>query len=574
MPRFFLFVSLCCLPCFVSADTFELDITGLDGELLENIRASLAILQLSREQKDLDPLHIRRLHLSAADEIRDALKPFGYYQSQIESSLEKTGHHWKLGYRVDAGPPVRVTQVRARVTGAGAGAGALNTLLSQFPLRVGDRLVQALYERFKDNLLATAQEHGYLDARLDTHEIRIDLQNLAATIELTLDTGPLYRFGTVRFENSNLRTELLQRYVPFKPGDPFRNTSLLKLLSNLEDSGYFEYVEVNTEKEQAVNLHIPVTIELNDRKRQKYTLGAGFGTDTGPRVKLAWEQRRLNRHGHKFTVDAQASTILQSFTGRYRIPIRNPHTDQIEFSAGISRQDTVTAKSLLRQLGFSRSLQRGEWQETLGVSYQREDSKTDEVDSSNLFIPSVNWTRLRSDSLLRVTRGSRLSLTLKGALASALSDTSLVQGLAQGKWVRSVGDRTRLLVRGALGGTATTNFDAVPSSLRFYAGGDQALRGYDFRELGPENDQGDVVGGKHLVLASLEIERRLYKKWGVAAFLDAGNAFNDTDLKLKKSAGLGVRWQTPIGPVRVDFAVPLRDTHKGFRVHFTLGPDL
>ncbi|MFP5506345.1 MAG: autotransporter assembly complex protein TamA, partial [Gammaproteobacteria bacterium] len=116
-------------------------------------------------------------------------------------------------------------------------------------------------------------------------------------------------------------------------------------------------------------------------------------------------------------------------------------------------------------------------------------------------------------------------------------------------------------------------FRELPASLRFFAGGDQSVRGYDFQELGPRDASGQVIGGKHLVFGSLEYEHRVHGNWGVAAFVDTGNAFNSTHEGLETGAGIGLRWRSPIGMVRLDLAAAVSQDN-ALRLHFTLGPDL
>ncbi len=565
---------LAVLPAY--ADRVSVAIEGLAGADLDNARAFAHINAAATDKEKLSALQIRRLHKSASDEIRAALRPFGYYAARVEAKLEQVADgQWRATYRVDAGQPVRVRRLALALDGDGRDEPRLTTRLKQFPLTVGDRLQQGLYDSFKDDLLTEADALGYLDAQYTRHEIAIHPEQRAADIELTLDTGPHYRFGAVHFDEVDLKRHLLKRYVPFAPGDPYSNEKLLALAGALQDSGYFQNVEVVPMKADAENLRVPVTVRLVERKRNRYTVGAGYGTDTGPRIKLGWENRRINRAGHHVTANLQASSLLQSLSTSYQIPIRNPHTDRYELNAGVVNQSTDTSKSLLRQIGTARVVGRGEWRETLGISYQREDFKIAEIESSVLLLTSGNWTRTRADHALRPRNGLRLSFTLRGAFAALLSDTNLVQGETLAKWVHSFDDRTRLLARGTLGATWASSFDAVPASLRYFAGGDQSLRGYGYEDIGPTNDAGEVVGGHNLLLGSLELERTLWGKWGAAVFYDAGNAFDDFEVKPKQSAGFGVRWNSPVGPIRLDIAFPVHDSSKDlFRLHFTMGPDL
>ena len=163
---------------------------------------------------------------------------------------------------------------------------------------------------------------------------------------------------------------------------------------------------------------------------------------------------------------------------------------------------------------------------------------------------------------------------VRGANDALGSDTTFVQGTAEGKWIWSLGDNRRILTRAQLGLTQEENFDALPPSVRFFAGGDQSIRGYDYETLGPVDDQGQVIGGTGIAVASFEYERHVRGKWSVAFFVDSGNAFKDSTFDAKTSAGVGVRWQSPLGPIRLDIGVPLNDPLHDTRLHVSIGPDL
>ena len=163
---------------------------------------------------------------------------------------------------------------------------------------------------------------------------------------------------------------------------------------------------------------------------------------------------------------------------------------------------------------------------------------------------------------------------LRVAAESVLSDTSFVQLRAETKWLQQVGDDGRMIVRAAVGGMVVDDFDALPPELRFFAGGDRSIRGFDYQEIGDFNAEGKVIGGKYQALASAEYEHYFLPRWGAAVFVDAGDAFTqrfDTNV----GAGIGVRWKSPVGLVRLDIARPvISDFDDSWRIHLVIGPDL
>jgi len=191
-----------------------------------------------------------------------------------------------------------------------------------------------------------------------------------------------------------------------------------------------------------------------------------------------------------------------------------------------------------------------------------------------LLLPGGSWLRSVSDNPLRPTRGYRLEFSVDGSYKSPLSNISMLQGSVAGVWMHPVGDVGRIVLRGEQGATLVDNFDKLPTTYRYFAGGMNSIRGYSYKELGPKDATGAVVGGRFLSVVSVEYEHSVLDNWGAAAFIDAGNAYNLDGIQVKTGVGLGVRWYSPIGLVRLDFAVPLQPADSSFQIHFAAGTRL
>ncbi|MCW5203601.1 BamA/TamA family outer membrane protein, partial [Desulfobulbus sp. US4] len=175
---------------------------------------------------------------------------------------------------------------------------------------------------------------------------------------------------------------------------------------------------------------------------------------------------------------------------------------------------------------------------------------------------------------VKTEHGIRLSASLKGGDTAFLSSTSFLQAQANGKIILTPWTNWRLLGRLSIGAIMMDSIDELPPSLRFYAGGDHSVRGYGYKELGPEDSSGKIIGGQYLTEASIEIERKINDTWSAAAFYDLGNAYDDIDLDLQVGAGLGVRMNLPFGQVRLDVACAVSDADYPLRIHLTIGADL
>ncbi len=566
-----------CLLCHSAVHAVELDvqIEGVEGEVLDNVRA---FLDISEETDDPEVLEtrVRRLHARAPQQIRRSLQPFGHYKAEVQSSLIREDGKLIARYQIDPGPPVQVANLDVRISGEGGDNPALKDAVARIPVQPNRALRHAEYESAKQMLQRRARELGYLDAQLTEHAVRVELRPYRALVTIHMETGPRYTFGPVIFSQTEhrLNDELLVRYVPFEQGDYFSPAKLIELHSVLTDTGFFSRVEVTPRRERAADTEVPVEVGLVPRKRRRYAVGVGYGTDTGARVSLGY-WRLLNRRGHTGSAQIRLSERLSSATLAYDIPLQDPATEALTIEGGFKDEETESRISRTWQLAARRSGTRGTWREVAGLHYELEDFELGAAGrETQLVYPLVSWTRTRADDLIHPNRGTRLRLDLLGASEALFSDVSFLQAQAAGKWVRSLGERHRLLARLDIGATWTESVEALPASKRFFAGGDQSVRGYGFEELGPRNDRGEVVGGQYLLVGSVEYERQLKGKWSGALFYDAGNAANGLDVDLAEGAGFGVRWRSPIGPVRVDFAWAISEPGTPFRLHLVIGPDL
>ncbi|HKI83378.1 MAG TPA: autotransporter assembly complex family protein [Candidatus Krumholzibacteria bacterium] len=565
-------VLLCSLSTGSSRASVKVELEGLTGELRDNVRATLSILQA---KKDAPETRIRFLHSRAEDEIREALQPFGYYQPVTSSSLKADGDNWKARYVVDRGPQVHVASVDVQVLGAGAADSSFVALAKAFPLAKGDPLHDAAYERGKSQLLNYASNHGYFDAAFDGAAVLVTLATQRAAIVVHLDSGPRYLFGPVTVHQDVLEDRMVEGYVTMKPGDPYEVAPLRNMQNGLSTGPYFSTVEIRPEVDEADSLRVPVDVLLTPSRTQSWEFGLGYGTDTGVRGTAAARWRRLNRRGHHAEARVQASQIEYSASGQYFIPWPYPSTRLLSFFGGVGYLSPDWSKSWRVALGSSFAHSRWGWREVLSLAYEHEDFTIAQQDGiSNLVLPEVSWTRIRADAPVVPSNGSRLRLDLKGAHESLLSSASFVQLRAEGKLIHTLVPRVRLIARGTAARTFTSSFSKLPPTLRFVTGGGHTVRGYRYQSLGPSNADGEIVGGNSLVIASSELELRFLKNWGVATFVDAGNAFDDFTGHLSVGSGIGLRWFSPIGIVRLDGAFGLSEPGHPFRVHISIGPDL
>lgn len=555
----------------------DVTITGLSGPVLDNVQAYLSI-EKEKSDPELNKFQIERLNKRAPDEIAKALQPFGYYHPKIDASLKFVGGRWLAHYDVETGPPLQIKDVELTLHGGGADDPGFQALIGEFPLAQGDTLNQPLYEKGKQRFQRYASDYGYFDFKWQTSEIAVNLDTNSAVITLVADTGTRYSFGEIRFHQDVLDADLMQRFLPFHTGQPYEAGQLLELQSALLDSNYFRAVDINPLRNQTEDNHVPIDITLTPRPQQLYTAGAGYGSDTGPRGKLGWENRRINSRGHRLSTEYKTSKILDSLTARYIIPIKDPRTDQFAITSSWIHDHPENSDSQSYLLGVSRSVDRGNnWLETLYLNYQTEQfSIAGETGNSVMLMPGITWTKVVADNRIYPERGLYLLLDVRGAHPELVSNVQFVQVQGQAKFIHKVFGDARVTLRGQAGATRLGSIQTLPTSVRFFAGGDQSVRGYAYHSLGPRNAAGQVVGGEQLLVGSAEFEQRFTHGWSGVVFYDVGNALNSWQEDLKKGAGFGAHWLSPIGPIRIDLAFPLSETSpfEHPRLHLNIGPDL
>ena len=574
--RILILFAACIFSASICAQTrVNIEINGINQTLENNVRLFLSIEQ-QKEHPLITAGRLQRLHKKASQEISIALQPFGYYRPVVDSSLVKsdTGE-WRASYAIDAGPALPIAEFNFQIsTEMGQDPEFINLLQNQTP-QTGNPFNHLVYENFKGDLARLAAERGYFDAKFTEHRVEIDLNNYVARIYLNYEGGARYHFGEVLLQQDVLNDELLRRFIPFKKGEPYTLSKLIQLRQVLNDSFYFQTSNVSTGPLVTGSNEVPIVVALTPRKRNRYEFGLGYGTDTGARTRFGWQLPRINKNGHRFTTDIEISEIGHSVLASYRVPVLNPRTDQIVYSIGEEVEEFEDTDSTLRTLGVSLVHSRGEWRETLSLNYQQEDFVSgDDAGDSTLLIPGISWSRIWGRGFVNVLDGLRFDLSLSGANNSLISDTDFTQLRGHLKFITSLSSRNRIITRGEFGSTSTSEFDQLPSSVRFFSGGAQSVRGFKYQSLGPTDASGDVVGGRYLVQGSIEFERYFNARWGAAVFFDIGNAIDDLDDDLERGAGFGLRWKSPVGPVRIDLASAISSDGEPWRLHINIGPDL
>ena len=554
----------------VSADV---SVTGLDGEAKKNVEL---ILSLVKEQCQAPEWKIRASFAQADDEISQALRAFGYYHAVVEKSLAFNAKCWQADFAIDSGPQTIVADITITLTGDADDDPDFQKLRNELLRSSGKPLRHDHYEKMKSRLQSLAMEKGYLAAVFSEKQLLIDKANNQAHIKLALNTGKRRVFGEVTIEQDILNPEFVGKFVSIKSGDFYSSEQLAKTHTALSKSGYFERIDIHPDSGNARQNQVPVSIKLHPNKIYHYGFGVGFDTDIGPLVNATYKHRRVNRRGHFITANLDIAPVLSTADAEYNVPLDDPSNDFFSFGGGFKQEDTDTYKSLAAKLStrLKHAFDSG-WKQMLFIDSVYEDFTIGATSTQTLLlVPGGNWLRSVADSTLRPTRGYRLEFNLAGSYKNPISEVSFAQGSVSAVWTHALPWRGRFIARTEQGATLVEQFNKLPTSYRFFAGGMNSVRGYAYRDLGPKDNLGNIIGGKFLSVVSAEYEHSLFDNWGVAAFIDAGNAYNLDNIRIKTGVGLGLRWYSPIGPIRVDFGLPLSQSDSSFQIHFAAGTRL
>ena len=557
------------------ADNVDIEVGGVDTALADNVLAHLRQLSLPNLEE------VRRQRGLIIRKARKGMEALGYYESRLQLMVPPPGQSGDVQLQITPGSPVVWRDTAVNMTGPGAQDPVFAKVLEQRQPHSGKVLNQQQYEDLKRQLRLAALSNGYFDATFTRQRLLIDRERHRADVDLEFVTGVRYRFGPVTFSSTRLRKKALQRLVPFKPGDYYRESQITQFNRNLLDTGYFRGVSLHPQHEKnasADSAVVPVSVDLEDNEANRVSVGLGYGTDTGPRIRLNWLKPMVNHYGHSLELSSSLSETRREATGEYKIPAGKPGTDFWSLQTGYLEEQFEN--NHYRQITYGVSRQQlvwGNWTRTYFTKFKQEYGtiETDVVQTNRpsdafYITPGISFSQIKSEGGLRPVRGHKLEMDLEFSDPSIGSDTEYVRWSGLAKFLESFTERQQILVRLQLGMLWSRDFSQVPVSARFFAGGDQSIRGYDYNNLAPRDDSGALIGGSRLAIGSVEYLYRFLPNWQAATFIDQGGALDTSNQPVYTGAGVGLRWLSPVGVVSVDIAKAL-DGNQKFRLHVTMG---
>ncbi|MFZ3409917.1 autotransporter assembly complex protein TamA [Vibrio chagasii] len=547
----------------------SLEIKGLDGALEDNVDAYLSAVPEEEYAISL------RFQSRVESMIKEALNALGYYQPTITFSHSQD--ETELTVTVDRGEPVLIYESDIVLSGEAKDDPDFLALIAKSKLSKGSILNHGNYDSLKSSMRNLGLAKGYFDGSYELSNLEVAPELNRAYIRLHYNSGIRYHFGTTTVTGSQIEDDRVQSLKPFKDGEPYSITKVGEYNQNLSNTDWFSSVFVEPDLSQlGEGREIPMKVSLAPQARNQIETGIGVSTDLGVKGTLKWKKPWVNEQGHSFNSSLSISKPEQTITATYKIPLDDVLNDYYQVKYGMKNLDNRDTKSLESNLALERywRLDNG-WQRTVFIRYLVENYEQGlQDDLAQFVLPGISFSRTRTRGGSMPMWGDKQTIMVEAADDTLLSETKVVRFQGQTAWIRSIGNNHRGLTRLQFGGNFADEFEKLSPSLRFFAGGDNSIRGYGYESISPRDESGALTGAKFIATSSFEYQYRLVGNWWGAAFYDIGDAFNDTP-EWKHGTGVGVRWASPVGPVSLDFAWGL-DAKKGdeFQLHFSLGPEL
>lgn len=547
----------------------DYEINGINGDLKNNV--ALYLKQLEGEKAN------RALLNHAKKQVERSLRALGYYKPAVKLNFDHGSQ--KLIATIERGPVTRISNVNITINGAGRTDRLLASTIESIKIKQGDILNHSDYDTARKTLEAQLLELGYFDMKWQAHKLAISLKSNSADVVLTIDTGERYQFGDLIITKNTPAEKYIRSLAKFSQGGSYKATKVADYNLALSSTPYFTSVRVYADIANRANNQVPINVDVLHKPANSYEIGGGFNTDFGPKVRFKWSKPWITDDGHFLESNLNLSAKQQDISFSYTVPVDDPNDDLWRFSAGYKLEDEVTEDIYSRIL--TAQLQRqwlteDDWVRTV---FLRRDHETyrigdEQQQNSKMFMPGISYAKKETKGGTTPYWGEQWLVSAEFALEDVLSTTNIARVQFQTAWLRTYLNKHLVYLRANVGAMLVDDINNVPLSLRFFAGGDQSVRGFSYQSISPEDEEGRLIGAKYLLSSTVEYNYQFAQNWRVALFVDSGTATNDFSDRVEVGAGFGFRYLTPVGPIRIDHAWGLTKESKSTRLSITIGPEI
>ena len=559
------------LPAWAKLD-YRVEIEA-PAELKNTLEKGLNIVRW-RLDPEMDQERLKRLVDEAVRESREAAATEGYFSARIHAEVDSSSDPWVVRLRLEPGERTRVREVDIRFSGPATTDGEarphLKRVRESWTLRPGQPFRQVDWEAAKRQALRELSGWRYAAASIGESQARIDPETHSAYLSVEIVSGPPFRFGELRISGTKRYTDaLVASLVPVRPGDVYDRDMVVLYQRRLLESGYFASVQAEIDQQPAVADAAPLRVAVIEAPQHHIEWGVGWNTDVLWKLQARYSNQAFLNSAWRFNSTLNLDDKIQNLQLDFDSPPR-PGGIWNSYFARARQEDIQNQTTRELAVGVLHNYGAQPAPSALIVSAHHEDQILSGVVSSTahaVYFGARKGLR-RTDALVSPREGYYV-LGEVGGSPNPLSSQPFLRAVASASIFLPLGRADDLLLRGQAGAVRSAAREGIPSTFLFRTGGDQTVRGYAFESIGVE-EAGAVVGGRRLVVGSVELTHWFAESWGLATFFDAGNAW-DTGIRTDIATGYGggVRFRTPIGPIRADLAYGARDS--SWRLHFSVG---
>lgn len=547
----------------------DYEINGISGELKNNV--ALYLNPLVGEKAT------RTFRRYTKSQVENSLKALGYYSPVISIDFDKNER--ELIVNIERGPATRIASLTITVNDEAKQDPFILKAIEGLNLKQGDILNHGVYNSAHKKIESVLLEHGYFDAKWPVRQFEVSLKKHSAAITFVINSGVRYQFGDILIASDTPAQKYIRSLAPFKMGQPYIASRISEYNLDLSSTPYFTSVRVYADITARKNKQVPINVDVFHKPDNSYEVGGGFNTELGPKVRFKWNKPWITEQGHYFESNVNLAKRQQNTSMAYTIPVNDPNNDLWRLTAGYKLEDgladDIYSEILTAQLQ-RQWLTEHNWVRTAFIKREQETYRIgdDLKKTTEMLLSGISYARKKSKGGTTPFSGEQWAISLEFGLNSALSSTNIIRVQLQHAWLRTYLNKHLVYLKANAGAMLVDDINNVPYSLRFYAGGDQSVRGFAYQSISPQNDSGDRIGGKYLLATTAEYNYQFAKNWRAALFVDGGTATNDFSEKLEVGAGFGFRYLTPVGPIRVDHAWGLTKESKSTRLSITIGPEI
>ncbi|MBQ2381423.1 MAG: BamA/TamA family outer membrane protein [Succinivibrio sp.] len=580
-----------CLPIFVlcacSSDGKPQKISSLDDPVtfyltgVDRYDVKTNILLYLNELPVISKQRARLYSREIIEKIQQASHAYGYYHTKVELEYPKKDDEkdLQIKVKVDLGKPLFVRNCDISVIGDGAEYQSFSKIIKSSGIRSYSILDHGKYKKLKEDLKTRALELGLFDAKFSISRIIVYEEQNAADIEILFDTGSRYMFGSL--EANDETKELMKPSSPlFKlyEGTNFSSKAVNDYISAMSQTNYYRSIDIRPLAEKKQNNKVPVYIDLQRQTNNLFRVGAGYSTDENFRGILGWDKPLINEKGHSFSSFIRASSVKIDAQAVYKIPRTDPNLDYYYIKLAQTHTDYNDTLSDLSHASIHYVAKKtGSIIRDYYLSAEYEDYKQGiDKDYVVSVMPGILLSKRSSTGGLVPKTGYSISLDTKFS-SKIVSDYNFVHSELNIKGVFSLFEsRNRILYRFTQGGNFGSDAIKAPASLRFFAGGDQNLRGFSYKSQS-NREAGLLSGSRYITSGSVEYNFPIpFENMLGAVFLDSAVYTNDyKEIKPLYGPGIGLRYTTSYGVLKVDVAYGI-DNHRkenNLKLHLTFGPE-